>query len=170
MSDISLLTIVRGRRRQLDNLLRGVAQQTEQPREVVIVFINEAVPDDLPDPGCPLYLHTLYDERDPLPLVAARNRAAAVAEGETLCFLDVDCIPHRMYLERMKRAVCLTKGLVMGDVRYLPEGAVKEGWTDKSLDRVDSTTPPAARATYRARPNGAAVSSILVTLLCPVRN
>lgn len=125
----------------MDNLLRGVAQQTEKPREVIIVFMNEAIPDDLPDPGCSLYSHTLYDDKDTLPLVAARNHAAAVAEGEILCFLDVDCIPHRTYLERMKHAVCLTKALVMGDVRYLPEGAVKEGWTDESLDRVAQLHP-----------------------------
>jgi len=141
MSDISLLTILRGRRRQLDNLLRGVASQSLKPREVIVVFMNEAVPDDLPDPGCPLYPHSLYDEQDALPLVAARNRAAAMAEGKTLCFLDVDCIPQQNYLKRMQHAIGLTKGLIMGDVRYLPEGATDGEWTDDSLDHLAQSHP-----------------------------
>lgn len=141
MSDTSLLTIVRGRRAHLHNLLRGIANQTSKPREVIIVFMNEAVPDELPDPGCELRLDSLRDEQYPLPLAAARNRAAALARGEVLCFLDVDCIPHGRYLEHLTHAVCLTKGLVMGDVRYLPEEATAGNWTDSSLDRLARPHP-----------------------------
>ena len=98
MSDISLLTIVKGRRAQLNNLLRGVAQQTVAPKEVIVVFMNEPVPDDLVDPGCPVYLERLTDPDDDIPLAAARNQAAAKAAGSLLAFLDVDCIPAPYYL------------------------------------------------------------------------
>ncbi|MCP9237828.1 glycosyltransferase family 2 protein [Lewinella sp. JB7] len=141
MSDISLLTIVRGRRDHLHNLLRGVAQQTAPPREMIIVFMNEAIPRDLPDPGCKLYLHRLNDEDHPLPLAAARNRAASEAGGTMLAFLDVDCIPHPDYLRQLGSAVELTRSLVMGDVRYLPAGSTAGDWNFATLDRVAQQHP-----------------------------
>ncbi|PPK88435.1 GT2 family glycosyltransferase [Neolewinella xylanilytica] len=133
MTDISLLTIVRGRRTQLHNLLRGVAAQTRKPEEVIVVFMNEAIPDQLPDPGCKMYLHQIADPDHPLPLAAARNLAAANASGRLLAFLDVDCIPHPEYLELLSTAVRQTHGVVMGDVHYLPRAIAAEGWTAEDL-------------------------------------
>ncbi len=134
MPDISLLSIVGGRRPQLHNLLRGVAAQTLPPTEVIIVFMNEEVPDKLPDPGCKMYLESIHDSGNALPLAAARNRAASLASGTNLAFLDVDCIPAPDYLERLYAALVSTQGLVMGDVHYLPDGAVDGNWTMEKLD------------------------------------
>ncbi|MGB3800505.1 MAG: glycosyltransferase [Lewinella sp.] len=133
MLQISLLSIVRGRRRQLHNLLLGIAAQRLKPAEVIIVFMNEEVPDRLPDPGCKLYLHRLTNPKHPLPLAAARNQAAARAKGDMLAFLDVDCIPDPDYLQRLAPAVNKTNGIVMGDVHYLPKGSTGENWTFDSL-------------------------------------
>ena len=141
MSNISLLTIASGRREQLHHLLRGVAAQTQKPREVVVVLMNEAVPEKLPDPGCELRLYTINSEVDQLPVARARNRAAAEARGEMLAFLDVDCIPHSEYLHELEHAICLTKALVMADVRYLPQAAEQASWTDDSLDRLAQEHP-----------------------------
>ena len=133
-SNISLLTIVRGRRDHLHNMIRGVAEQRTQPREMIIVFMNEAVPERLPDPGCPLYLHRIDQTAHQLPLAAARNLAAGHAQGSILAFLDVDCIPHPDYLTRLQRAVTLTHGLVMGDIRYLPAATTDGKWSYSHLE------------------------------------
>jgi GT2 family glycosyltransferase len=122
-------------------MLRGIAAQSTKPREVVIVYMNEDPPDDLPDPGCDLMTRRLDEEPHALPLAAARNRAAAESRGNLLAFLDVDCIPHPEYLKTLARAVQLTNGLVMGDIRYLPEGAARPGWTFESLDILGREHP-----------------------------
>lgn len=140
-SNISLLSIVHGRRPHLNNLLRGVAEQTCRPHELIVVFMNEQVPDDLPDPGCLFYPIQLNSENHHLPLAAARNRAAAQAQGDLLAFLDVDCIPAPDYLERLQSAVNLTHGLVMGEVQYLPAGAADPGWTYPQLRQLAQPHP-----------------------------
>ncbi|CAH0999153.1 hypothetical protein LEM8419_00450 [Neolewinella maritima] len=141
MSDISLLTLVSGRREHLHNLLKGVRDQVQKPREVVIVCMNEPVPTELPDPGCPMYLHELNDADNALPLAAARNLAAANAQGSVLGFLDVDCIPHPDYIKQLEHAVQLSHGLVMGDVKYLPREATRGNWNYDSLDRLAQAHP-----------------------------
>ncbi|NJB86464.1 GT2 family glycosyltransferase [Lewinella marina] len=137
----SLLTIVHGRRAHLHNLLRGIAGQRTRPHEVIVVFMNEDIPGDLPDPGCPLRPLQLNSDHHQLPLAAARNRAASAAEGDILAFLDVDCIPAPHYLEQLEAAVGLTHGLVMGEVRYLPEGAAAPGWSFSLLNQVAQPHP-----------------------------
>ena len=134
MSGLSLLTIVKGRREHLENLLRGVAQQHRRPDEVIVVFMNEDPDDRLPNPGCKLYLESHFDPDNPLPLAAARNQAAGRAKGDILAFLDVDCIPAPDYLEQLEKAVRQTHGLVMGDVRYLGPGDSGASWKPEELE------------------------------------
>ncbi|WP_238258633.1 glycosyltransferase, partial [Methylorubrum podarium] len=86
-----MLTLVRGRADRLRNVMRGLARQTVPPRELVIAWMQPDRAPDLPDPGCPV--RHLHVPGEPMPLAAARNRAAAAAAGDVLVFLDVDCIP-----------------------------------------------------------------------------
>ena len=141
MSEISLITIVKGRREHLRNLMRGVAAQQLRPDELIIVFMNEAATDRLPDPGCKVYTDSLFDPDHELPLAAARNRAATLASGRILAFLDVDCIPAPDYLRLLHAAVQRTHGLLMGDVRYLPEGATPDEWTAATLEERSLAHP-----------------------------
>ncbi len=87
----SVLTLVRGRADRLRNLMRGLARQTLPPRELVIAWMQPDPEPDLPDPGCPV--RHLHVPGEPMPLAAARNRAAEAATADLLLFLDVDCIP-----------------------------------------------------------------------------
>ena len=141
MHNISLLTIVRGRRRHLENLLLGVSRLAIRPREVVVVFMNESVPADLPNPGCRLRTATLRDPDHQLPLAKARNRAAALACCERLVFLDVDCIPGPGFLPAMVRPLLRSEALVMGNPFYLPAGAAASGWTFRSLETKGAVHP-----------------------------
>ncbi len=89
----SVLTLVRGRADHLRNLMAGLARQTVRPRELVIAWMQPDRASDLPDPGCPV--RHLHVPGEPMPLAAARNRAAEAASGTLLIFLDVDCIRPR---------------------------------------------------------------------------
>ncbi|WP_168797504.1 glycosyltransferase family 2 protein [Neolewinella litorea] len=140
-SNISLLSIVHGRRSHLNNLLRGIAEQHCPPKEVVVVFMNEAIPDQLTDPGCPFFPIQLNSDDHQLPLAATRNLAASRAQGDLLAFLDVDCIPDPDYLCHLQQAVDRTHGLVMGDVRYLPPDAASGHWSFADLDRKAQAHP-----------------------------
>ncbi|WP_199897561.1 glycosyltransferase [Asaia platycodi] len=87
---------------------------------------------------------------DPLALrlSAARNRAAAVASGEALVFLDIDCIPAPDCLRDYQKGLDDCDGLLMGEVMYLPAGASKSGWTYAGFEQncarhSDRRGPPA---------------------------
>lgn len=131
-ASFSLLTIVKGRRRHLNALLRGISAARLVPTEMVIVFMNEELPDDLPILPCRLTTATLHDADHALPLAAARNRAAKLATTPNLLFLDVDCIPNPDYTRVLLEALSQYGGLLMGEVRYLPE-PLPDDWTLSTL-------------------------------------
>jgi GT2 family glycosyltransferase len=76
-----------------------------------------------------------------MPLAAARNRAAEAATGDLLIFLDVDCIPSADLVADLTSAVSEHDGLVCCEIRYLPAGAVADGWTAQGLDRLGRPHP-----------------------------
>ena len=117
---ISVCTLVRGRAAQLANLLSGLAQQTVKPDELVIAYMQDRAPDDLPDPGVPV--RSVFVPGDPMPLARARNAAAAAARGDRLIFLDVDCVPSPTLVERYHQALDAAPAVYLGEVRYLPPG------------------------------------------------
>ncbi|GJD65396.1 glycosyltransferase family 2 protein [Methylobacterium frigidaeris] len=136
-ADSSVLTLVRGRADRLRNLMRGLARQTVRPRELVIAWMQAATAPDLPDPGCPV--RHLHVPGEPMPLAAARNRAAEAASGDLLVFLDVDCIPGTGLVAAYARAASQTDGLFLGEVLYLPPGLAP--LDDADLDRLGRTHP-----------------------------
>ncbi|PHI21644.1 glycosyl transferase family A [Lewinellaceae bacterium SD302] len=80
-----------------------------------------------------------------LPLAKARNRAATLAKGKQMIFLDVDCIIHPDYLEEMSAAISKTDGLVMSDVHYLASGINDSGWT---FEKFEASAIPHPRRPY----------------------
>lgn len=136
---VSVLTLVRGRRDHLANLLAGLAQQTRRPDEVVIAYMQDDPHDDLPDPGVPVRVLFVRDE--PMPLARARNAAAQAATGDDLIFLDVDCIPAPTLVERYAEVLATSPGVYLGEVRYLPAGAVSQPIDFAALDHIGKRHP-----------------------------
>lgn len=133
---ISLLTIVHGRRDHLGRMLRGIAQSSLLPDEVIIVHMNEPIDRSLTIAGAELIQLAVRTGDGRLPLAAARCAAAARAGGEVLLFLDVDCIPAPDFIERMLTAVMDTGALVMGDPHYLPADWQQREAAGESLDSL----------------------------------
>ncbi len=135
----SVLTLVRGRDDRLRNLMRGLGRQGARPRELVIAWMQDEAAPDLPDPGCPV--RHLHVPGEPMPLAAARNRAAEAAGGDLLVFLDVDCIPGPGLVAAYAQAAAQGDGLFLGEVLYLPPGACDEADLDR-LGRAHPARPP----------------------------
>ena len=136
---ISVLTLVRHRERHLRFLLEGLASQNSSPVELVVAWMQDNRPSDLPELPFPVrHLHVAGSE---LPLAEARNRAAEAATGDLLVFLDVDCIPSPGLLKAYVQAAEQTRGLFLGEVLYLPGGALDQGLDFAQLDRVGLPHP-----------------------------
>ncbi len=146
----SVLTLVRGRDDRLRNLMRGLRRQSARPRELVIAWMQAEPAPDLPDPGCPV--RHLHVPGEPMPLAAARNRAAEAAEGDLLVFLDVDCIPGPGLVAAYTRAATTGDGLFLGEVLYLPPGACAEADLDR-LGRAHPARPPVPETGIRPEPD-----------------
>ncbi|MCK5932681.1 MAG: glycosyltransferase [Fulvimarina manganoxydans] len=136
---LSVLTLVRGRRDHLVNLMQSLSAQTRRPDELVIAFMQETIEPDLPAIGLPVRALTVTGQA--LPLAKARNRAAAAAKGDTLVFLDVDCIASPTLVESFERAATSERGLFLGEVLYLPEGAATGPLDMERLDAVGIAHP-----------------------------
>ncbi len=148
MPSTAVLTIVKGRRRQLRNLMLGLAQSDALPDEFIVAAMDALSPEQLPEVPFPVKIVAVATGGDPpdaLPLARARNTAAAAATSDTLLFLDVDCIPAADLVPVLAKAAHATQGVVMGEVRYLPEGEPRDGFTVDALRAVGVTHPDRPR-------------------------
>ena len=138
----SVLTLVRNRKTNLVNLMRGLQQSRVQPAELVIVHMNEAPYEELPELPFPVKQVAIESEdpNDRTPLAHSRNTAARNASHELLLFLDVDCIPHPDLVGEMERVQQSNPSLLMGDIRYLPEMSLGK-WTYSDLDHYGEAHP-----------------------------
>ena len=147
---VAVITIVRDRTEHLDNLLRGLASQTQLPDEVVVVVMGGPDPrEQITDRDLPLtYVHLAVADVA-LPLASARNLGARTAQADHLIFLDVDCIPGAKLVRRYDEALHVVDGLLMGQVRYLEPGAAAGGWDEAALHR--RSHPHQVRSAPRTR-------------------
>ncbi len=146
----SVCTLVRGREDRLRRLMQGLARQSAPPRELVIAWMQTEPASGLPDPGCPVR-HVLVPG-EPMPLAAARNRAAEAASGDLLVFLDVDCIPSPGLVAAYAAAAEAARGLFLGEVLYLPPGAVDPDDLDR-LGRRHPARPAVPETGLRREPD-----------------
>lgn len=121
---VSVITLTRNRTSHLVNLVRGLERGLVAPAELVVAVMGGDDPRPaMPDADLPIkWVDLDVGQGDPLPLAEARNRAAEVADGDALVFLDVDCIPGPDMVAGYADGLRELDGLLMGGVRYLPPG------------------------------------------------
>ncbi|MCA0405371.1 MAG: glycosyltransferase [Proteobacteria bacterium] len=130
---VSVVTLAGGRAEHLKNLMLGLAQQSHQPDEFVIAYMQDTPYEGLP--ALPFPVRQVQVAGKPLPLAKARNTLAREASGELLVYLDVDCIPAPDLVADYVWAAGQTDALLMGEVYYLTEGANAPGWTFAGLEK-----------------------------------
>lgn len=90
MTEFSIVTIVKGRRKQLANLLHSIKASTILPSDIHVVCMDD--PDGIAIPeGLTVSIHLSKGTHE-LPLAAARNRGIAATKTDNVIFIDVDCI------------------------------------------------------------------------------
>jgi GT2 family glycosyltransferase len=90
MPEFSIVTIVKGRRKQLANLLYSIKDSTILPYDIQVVCMDNGDGVVTPD-GLNINLHVNKDTNE-LPLAAARNKGLATTKTDNVIFIDVDCI------------------------------------------------------------------------------
>lgn len=138
MSDISVLTLVRGRAAHFANLVEGLRRSATPPGELVVVDMNDE-PITRPQADFPVTVRRMRGRS--LPLAAARNLAARLARRENLLFLDVDCIPARRLVGDMEAALAGDDALVCAEVRYLSPGDAHAEWSEDDLVAAGAPHP-----------------------------
>ena len=101
---------------------------------------------DLPAASFPI--RQIMIAGDELPLASARNTAVRATTGQSLVFLDMDCIPSPTLVADYAGGLGELDGLLMGEVQYLPSGATRDDW------RCDDFTAVAVRHSDRRGPPG----------------
>ncbi|MCX2480603.1 galactosyltransferase-related protein [Pedobacter sp. MC2016-15] len=133
---ISILTLVKGREKAMENMINGLVRSSKLPDELIIILINEQLR-RLPETPFPVRQIIMSTKMD-LPLAAARNLAARHAAGSLLIFLDVDCIPATdliaQYHAHQQEGI-----LINGEVRYLSKDAASQ---PQMLDELDQLSEP----------------------------
>ena len=112
----SLVTLVKGRYQQLNNLLEAVSDSTRVPQEIIVVKMDDEAwqaPSNLN-----LQVDTLTMNEQGLPLAKARNKGMAAATQENVVFLDIDCICSPTLFENLLSALS-AQVVVSARARYL---------------------------------------------------
>ena len=103
MPEFSIVTIVKGRRKQLANLLDSIKASTILPVDIQVVCMDDRDGITIPD-GLDMNIHLVNDTHE-LPLAAARNMGISAAKTGNVIFIDVDCIVSPTLFENMLLAL-----------------------------------------------------------------
>ncbi|KMS56576.1 hypothetical protein V474_16835 [Novosphingobium barchaimii LL02] len=139
---LSVLTIVKDRPGHLAQLIEGLGRSGIMPDELIVVDMGSEPPvavGQLPFPGRVVRMGCAG-----LPLAAARNAAARAASGDTLLFLDVDCIPTRGLVGAYRAVLAAQDALVCAQVLYLGPEDARGNWDEAELIK-SAVSHPARR-------------------------
>jgi GT2 family glycosyltransferase len=90
MPEFSIVTIVKGRRKQLANLLDSIKRSTILPYDIQVVCMDDLDGIGTID-GLNMSIHLMNDTHT-LPLAAARNMGITATKTNNVIFIDVDCL------------------------------------------------------------------------------
>lgn len=144
---LAVLTLVRDRNELLARLVEGLDRSSVPPAELVVVRAGGEDPRSVltGERQYPVRVVDLGPDVDSIdariPYAPARNAAAAAAQSEHLLFLDADTIPGPTAVDAFDAALTDADALVIGDIRYLPGGAVGDGWTAGRLTELGRSHP-----------------------------
>ena len=141
MSSISVVTLNKGREAHLARLIEGLVRGSAQAPGLAECIVVEMGREPAPLPETPFPLRRVALPSDGLPLAAARNAGRRAAGGDILVYLDVDCIPAAGLVAGLAAAAEGHDALVCGPIRYLPAGAVRDGWSEAELMRLGVLHP-----------------------------
>lgn len=117
MPEFSIVTIVKGRRKQLANLLYSVKASTILPNDIQVVCMDNPDGIEIPDG---LNANILSIKRiDELPLAAARNAGIAATKTGNIIFIDADCIVSPTLFENLL-SVLRADNIITAYPLYLP--------------------------------------------------
>ncbi len=133
-----MLTLVKGRAGHLAQQCEGLRRSAVPPAAHIVVNMG-AAPLALPAAAWPCRVIDLPAAG--LPLAAARNRAAAAADTDTLLFLDVDCIPARGLIGAVAAAMESFDGLLCAEILYLAGDEARGDWDEAGLTRAAAPHP-----------------------------
>jgi GT2 family glycosyltransferase len=117
MPEFSVVTIVKGRRKQLANLLHSIQASTMHPHDIQIVCMDDLDVVGIPD-NLKVSVH-LTNNAHELPLAAARNMGMAAAKSDNVIFIDVDCIVSPTLFANMLMAL-QAQTIIAAYPLYLP--------------------------------------------------
>ena len=127
---ISVCTLYSQRISHLQNLIQGLINSKIHPWELVIICMNDSLPEL---PSTPFQINaSVINSPHKLPLAQARTTASSIAQGEFLIFLDVDCIPDPNLVETFAYHLEQEDALYQGSIRYLHSEWRKQ-WTFETL-------------------------------------
>ncbi|NDV92561.1 glycosyltransferase [Alteromonas sp. 345S023] len=146
----SVVTLVKGRKRQLENLLESIKAGSLIPDEIVVVWMETPTPQSHVT-DTELNLKQVYIEDAVLPLAEARNVGFQNTSFENIVFLDVDCICSPTVLENLLAHVT-DNTIISAYARYLPYMPLKGNYP---LIAPDALTHPkrAELSTFETLPH-----------------
>jgi N-acetylglucosaminyl-diphospho-decaprenol L-rhamnosyltransferase len=140
-TDVSVVTIVAGRRGHLARQLEGLQRQ-QRPADHLAIVRMDRLPVDVPaGVAGTVQVLDLPLPPDRLHLAAARNLGVRSTSGGTVVLLDVDCIPGAGLVSAYAGAAEAVDGLLCGGLRYLEPGQPSPGWSEPDLMKASAPHP-----------------------------
>ncbi|MBM2620343.1 glycosyltransferase [Actinoplanes sp. LDG1-06] len=149
---VSVVVVHYEQQAELDRTLAALRRQTHPAgrTEVIVVDDGSAEPPRVPDG-----VRLLRQADEGFRAAAARNRGAAAATSDVLCFLDADTVPEPDYLTRMSRLPALApEAVVVGRRRHADLAALPvDAPVEKAGPEAELPEPQWLRDGYRLSRN-----------------